>query len=279
MSNERALVLGGGGVAGIAWENGVIAGLADAGVDVTDAELLVGTSAGSNVAVQISSGLSTDELYRRQTEPALQSHEIVPPGTPILDLVTAWNAIEDAVGDDLPEITRRLAAAALAAHTIPESDRRAVIESRLPIHEWPDRRLLVIAVNGTTGEPVVFDRTSGVPLIDAIAASSAVPLVWPAVTIDGTRYVDGGIRTSTNADYATGTARILIIAANPDVYLDREVADLTATGARVEVIRPDAPSLAAFGANPLDSATRLPAAESGRAQGELEAPRIAALWT
>lgn len=279
MSDERALVLGGGGVAGIAWENGIIAGLADAGVDITDAELLVGTSAGANVAVQISSGLSTEDLYRRQTVPELQSHEIVPPGTPIADLLLAWNSIEEAVGDDLPEITRRLATAALAAHTIPEAERRAVIESRLPVHDWPARRLLVIAVDGTTGEPVAFDRTSGVLLIDAVAASSAVPLVWPAVTIEGVRYVDGGIRTSTNADYATGAGRILILAANPDVYLEGEVAALTATGSRVEVIRPDAPSLAAFGVNPLDSATRLPAAEFGRTQGRFEAARIAPLRT
>ncbi|WP_067828930.1 patatin-like phospholipase family protein [Nocardia inohanensis] len=278
MAHERALVLGGGGVAGIAWEAGIIAGLADAGVDVSGADLLVGTSAGSNVAVQLSSGLSGAELFALQVDPALQSHEINPPGNPIPLLVETWSAIAaDAQGDPL-EISRRLAAAALEADTIPAAERRAVIESRLPIHDWPDRELLVIAVDAANGAARVFDRSSGVPLVDAVTASSAVPMVWPPVTLEGTRYVDGGVRTSTNSDYATGAARILIIAANPDVYLDGEVAALVEAGSRVEVIRPDEPSLASFGDNPLDTATRVPAAECGRAQGKSEAVRVAGLW-
>ncbi|WP_027501761.1 patatin-like phospholipase family protein [Rhodococcus sp. UNC363MFTsu5.1] len=279
MADERALVLGGGGVAGIAWETGIVAGLAEAGLDVTNADLLVGTSAGANVAAQIGSGLSIGELFQRQVDPALQSHEIVPPGNPIPLLLETWNAIAEEAEGDQAEITRRLAAAALRADTIPEPDRRAVIESRLPVHDWPDRELLVLAVDGATGEPRVFHRDSGVSLVDAVTASSAVPLIWPAVTIEGVRYVDGGVRTSTNSDYATGANRILVIAANPDVHLDAEVAALTADGALVEVIRPDEPSLTAFGANPLDTATRLPAAECGRGQGKSEAARIAALWS
>src|SRR5690242_8794400 len=61
-AGERALVLGGGGAAGNAWEIGVIAGLADAGLDVTEADLIIGTSAGSTAAAQITSGTQPAEL-------------------------------------------------------------------------------------------------------------------------------------------------------------------------------------------------------------------------
>src|ERR1700678_2418082 len=61
-AGERALVFGGGGSAGNAWEIGVIAGLFDAGLDVTKADLIIGTSAGSTAAAQISSPTQPAEL-------------------------------------------------------------------------------------------------------------------------------------------------------------------------------------------------------------------------
>jgi NTE family protein len=66
----KALILGGGGTTGIAWEMGLILGLHDGGVDVTDADLIIGTSAGATVGVQISSGLNLEDLY------ALQLHRL-----------------------------------------------------------------------------------------------------------------------------------------------------------------------------------------------------------
>lgn len=278
MAGDRALVLGGGGVAGIAWQNGVLVGLGDAGVKVADAELLVGTSAGANVAAQFASGLPREELFRRQIDPEVQSRELVPPGNPLVELLPVWTAINAETEGDPLEGRRRMGAVALAAHTVPEAARRAVVETRLPEHEWPNRRLLVIAVDAETGEPRVFDRDSGVPLVDAVTASSAVPGVWPTVTINGAHYTDGGVRSTTNADYAAGCDRVLIIAPFPAPPLDQEIADLTARGTHVELITPDEASLIAFGDNPLDTATRIPAAKAGRAQGETEAARIAALW-
>src|SRR6476659_7614406 len=62
-STTRALVLAGGGAAGNAWELGLIAGLSDARVDVTEADLIVGPSAGSTVAAQITSGTRPADLY------------------------------------------------------------------------------------------------------------------------------------------------------------------------------------------------------------------------
>ncbi|MEV6769384.1 patatin-like phospholipase family protein [Nocardia sp. NPDC051030] len=278
MSVRRALVLGGGGVAGIAWENGVIAGLADAGVDVTGADLLVGTSAGSNVAVQIAAGLTPEELFRRQTESELQSHELVPDGDPLAALHETLTAMNEETEGDPAELRRRLGALALATPTVSEPERRAVIESRLPVREWPDRRVLIPVVEAVTGEPRVFDRDSGVPVVTAVAASSAVPGVWPPVTIDGIRYVDGGVRSGCNADYARGYDRVLILAPMPDPELERQVADLTGAGSRVEIIVLDETSWAAAGDNPLDPATRVPVAQAGRTQGKAESARIAALW-
>src|ERR1700677_148088 len=77
VATGSTLVLGGGGVAGIAWITGLLAGLADAGHDVTGVDLIVGTSAGSTVGAQLGSGVSLEELYARQTEPDRQTPEIM----------------------------------------------------------------------------------------------------------------------------------------------------------------------------------------------------------
>jgi len=278
MSDERALVIGGGGVAGIAWANGVIAGLADAGIDLTAADVYIGTSAGANVAAQLTSGLTPEELFRRQIDPALQSAEIVPEGNPLEGVWETINQTTTESDGDMAVARRRLGNLALSTETVPESARRAVIESRLPVHEWPRQRLLITAVDAGTGEPRVFDRDSGVALVDAVTASSAVPLVWPPHTVDGVRYTDGGVRTSVNADLAAGFDRVLIIAPLPDPALDGEIAGLIERGARVESIVPDEAAIAAFGANPLDTASRVPSAHAGRVQGKSAAARIAELW-
>ncbi len=278
MSDERALVIGGGGVAGIAWANGVIAGLADAGIDLTAADVYIGTSAGANVAAQLTSGLTPEELFRRQIDPSLQSAEIVPEGNPLEGVWETINQIIAESGGDMAVARQRLGNLALATETVPESARRAVIESRLPVHEWPRKRLLITAVDAGTGEPRIFDRDSGVALVDAVTASSAVPLVWPPHTVDGVRYTDGGVRTSANADLAAGFDRVLIVAPLPDPALDGEIAGLAERGARVESIVPDEAAMAAFGANPLDTASRVPSAHAGRVQGKSAAARIAELW-
>ena len=192
MHDGHALVLGGGGVAGIAWITGLLAGLAETGDDVTGADVLIGTSAGAAVAAQLGSGLPLAELLARQTDPELQAAEI-PAGVSLDKLAAEIGA--SLAGVTTPEqYLRRIGAYALAARTVPESARRAVIESRLPGHEWPGRVIRLTAVDAHTGELQVFDRESGAGLVDAVAASCAVPGVWPAVTIDGHRYVDGGVR-------------------------------------------------------------------------------------
>jgi NTE family protein len=267
-----ALVLGGGGVAGIAWLTGVLAGLADVGQDVTGAELVVGTSAGSAVAAQLASGVSLAELYARQTEPELQAAEIMVE-IDVASLGERFVALMANAPSGV-EMRRAVGAMALDADTVSEARRRTVIESRLPSHDWPTRVVRIVAVDAHSGEPTVFDRDSGVSLVDAVAASCAVPGVWPPVTIGGRRYVDGGVRSGTNADYAAGASRVLVLApmGGPELFptetpFDKAVEELRAGGATVALIEPDEASRAATGTNPLDPSTRRPAAQAGRAQG------------
>lgn len=286
-SNEtqtRALVLGGGGVAGVAWELGILSGLHDAGMDVRGADIIIGTSAGSVVGAQITSGIELDSLFASQLTPAEQSKERKVAFDPT-QMMEAFSQAVAEIGPDVKAIRARIGAYALAAPTISEAERRIIIEARLPAHTWSQRRLLIVAIDTETGEEYVIDRESGVSLVDAVAASCAVPGIWPPVTIAGRRYMDGGIRSATNADLARGFDRILILnplgeAANYfGAGTAAEAAALEREGSQVLVIEPDAASTGAIGLNPLDPVTRQPSALAGRAQGrELAAP-VAALWS
>jgi NTE family protein len=278
----RALVLAGGGVAGIAWELGVLRGVADIVPDLlpglAEADLLVGTSAGSAVAAQITSGAALDALYTAQLSPT--TGEIEVDFDP--EAQTAQFAAVTAGATSVQDMRQRLGALALATHATDELARRAAVAARLPVHAWPDRRLLVTAVDAQTGELAVFTRDSGVDLIDAVAASCAIPGVWPPVTINGRRYIDGAMRSSTNADLAARCDRVLIItpsadgAPSPWGGLDKEVDRLQP--AEVTLVYADAASQTAFGRNPLSPATRAPAARAGRIVGQKHAAAIATFW-
>jgi NTE family protein len=281
--NDRALVLGGGGVAGIAWITGLLFGLSEEGVDLRDAELILGTSAGSAVAAQLGCSLSLEELYRRQVDPALQTREITPDPRLLEQLLAAFPAV--ATPCDRAELTRKVGQWALQAPTVTEGERRSVIANRLPVHNWPDRLLRVTAVDTENGEIRIFDRYSGTSLIDAVAASCAVPGVWPPVTIDGRRYMDGGVRSSDNADLADGYARIVVVSPNglraDEIVafpLQEQIAILENAGAQTYLIEPDQPSRAAIGLNPLLPATRKPSAEAGRRQAKSIASEMKHFW-
>jgi NTE family protein len=277
-----ALVLAGGGVAGIAWELGVLRGIADADPDlaagVMGADLIVGTSAGSVVAAQISSGTAVAELYRSQLRAETTELHV---DIDLEGLLAGWAATA-AGGGDRQEVCRRIGAMALVADTVEEPVRRAVIADRLPGRDWPQRPILLPAVDAHTGRTVVFTRDCGVELVDAVAASCAVPGVWPPVTIDGHRYIDGGVRSVTNADLAAGSDPVLIIqplladAPRPWGDLEEEIALLEPAG--VYVISADQDSLDAFGTNPLAPTTRGPSARAGRAVGQGHAAALATFW-
>jgi NTE family protein len=276
---KRALVLAGGGVAGIAWELGVLLGVRDRAPDLTAADVLVGTSAGSSVAAQISSGTDLAALFDAQLSEESAEIEVD------LDLEALMASFGEAAAGaaSAQEIRQRIGALALATETVDEPVRRRAVAARLPAEVWPDRRMLLPSVDAETGELVVFTRESGVGLIDAVAASCAVPGVWPPATINGRRYIDGGTRSVTNADLAEGCDRILVITPSPagqPPTMDRlpdEIERLRP--AAVLVVYADEASQASFGDNPLSPTARKPAALAGRTVGRARAGEIARFWT
>jgi NTE family protein len=304
-----ALVLGGGGAAGNAWEIGVIAGLAEAGLDMTEAaDLVVGTSAGATTAAQVRSGISAADLLASVLSPPVQptgQNRERPPSLPMATVFERMRAI-GAAANSAAGLRRGMGAFGLESDSTlgPAAEqRRATVAARLPRSEWPDRPMIVVAVNAHTGELAAFDRDSGVDLLDAVTASTALPGLVPTVRIDGTHYIDGGVRSPDNADLASGYANVVVLSplgrrsqappnrgADPagqfeglrrppewGVDLASQVEVLREQGSRVEVITPDADSRAAMGTNQMDPATRIPSARAGLAQGEREATRVAIL--
>ncbi|WKV75224.1 patatin-like phospholipase family protein [Streptomyces sp. PCS3-D2] len=281
MGGDTALVLGGGGLTGIGWECGILYGLARAGVDLTTADLIVGTSAGSVVGAQLASGrFSPQELYERQLGDAA-GEAAAKLGAAVL---ARYALAMVRSRSDATAYRRRVGAMALAADTGPEADRREVLAARLVSHEWPERRFVVTAVDALSGELRAFDREDGSGLVDAVAASCAVPGVWPPVTVGERRFIDGGVRSATNADLAAGYARVVVIA---PIALGSglvpapaaQAARLREAGAKVLLITPSATARKAFGRNVLDPARRDPAARAGLAQAAQHTAAAAAVWS
>src|SRR6516164_9335340 len=296
-----ALVLGGGGAAGNAWEIGIIAGLADAGFDLTQAaDLVVGTSAGATAAAQVRSGIPAAELLAAVlSEPARtagQNRER-PPSLPMATVFERMRAI-GAAATSAADLQRAMGAFGLESDSTigpAAGQRRAMVAARLPRPDWPDRPMIVTAVDAHTGELAAFSRDSGVDLVDAVTASTALPGLVPTVSINSARYIDGGVRSPDNADLAAGYANVVVLSplggrsqAPPEAGqfeglrrppewgtdLAGQVEVLRKQGSHVEVITPDADSRAAMGTNQIDPATRIPAARAGFAQGKQEAARV-----
>ncbi len=280
----HALVLGGGGVAGIAWETGLLVGLAEAEIDIRHADLFVGTSAGATVAAQLTSGLALDELFQRLVDPALQNQELAPQPDFEKMLSDFTRAFKE--GGSSEQILRRIGALAEAVPTVSEAERRKVIVSRLPVQSWPQSRLAIVAVDMQSGQRTIFTRESGVELIDAVMASCALPYAWPPATVNRRRYIDGACYSTANLDLAAGFDKILVL--QPDIppvplleSLDEQVERLQREGAQIAVITPDEAmkaALASVGGNALDPSLRGIAADLGRKQGRHEVARVAALW-
>lgn len=291
---ERALVLGGGGSTGNAWLIGVIAGLFDAGPDVTTADLTIGTSAGSTTAAQLA-GEAPSELFaatlaavpRQRTGPVGSEGGRVPV-RPVADHMERTGRII-ASAEDAADMRRRMGAAALdmdaASDGSWQAQWRATVAARLPSQLWPQRAMLITAVDAHTGEPVVFDRHSGVDLADAVAASCAS---GPAYKIGNRGYIDGGYRSNAeNADLAAGYARVLVLSpfggrtrtpVDWGMHLATQVDELRAGGSRVETIFPDSNAEHMFGAAAMDPSLRPPAARAGHDQGRALAEQLTGFW-
>ncbi len=236
----RGLVLGGGGITGIAWETGLLWGLAEAGLDLTSADRIVGTSAGSIVGAQITSDLGLEELYRRQLLPPADDAPLssIGPGVAARFVVSLLRA-----RGDVTRFGRLLGAASVKAtadgKTPTVEDRYAQVDQRIGGLTWPNRDLVVTAVDVATGEMVTFGPRTARPAVsleDAVNASCAVPLVYPPIPIDGGTYIDGGARSGSNADLMVGMD--VVIAITP---MDRSVGPLRSAAQQLRGPRRAAP--------------------------------------
>jgi NTE family protein len=273
---ERAIVLGGGGVTGIAWEVGVLAGLRAGGVNL-NADAVFGTSAGSFVGAALASG-NLDTMYAAQQVPAPDEHT----ATVSKRLFAAWTwavirglGRPDRVGAGFGAVARGF------TPMVSEDQRQRAIAGRLVTTDWPDT-LQVAATDAKTGVLQAFDRCCGYSLTDVVSASGAVPGISPPVRLGGREWIDGGMVSSANARLADGYERILVLAPLPRGHggipsVAKDVQNLQHS-AQVELVVPDSRSVAAIGPNIYDPDRREDVVLAGGRQGMLEAPRIAALW-
>ena len=293
---SRALVLGGGGPVGIAWESGLLAGYAKAGLDLGGADFIMGTSAGSFVGARLAMGAVTAEL----ADPIL-AEAAKPPAPsgggagsrPPADLSTLMKLMAEAQGGlrNPAEARAEIGAFALAAETMDEA---AFIASfgrsfaGLPDDAWPGKPFACTAVDALDGSFQFWTGDSGVGVTRAVASSCSVPGVYPPVTLKGRRYIDGGMRSSTNCDMAAGYDLVVVVAVRIggggevaeriSARLDEEINSLQEGGSTVVTISPNDASLAAMGANLMDFRKRADAARAGLEQGAQQAAELAALW-
>ncbi|SES39367.1 NTE family protein [Streptomyces sp. yr375] len=277
MKRSSAIVLGGGGVTGIAWEIGVLAGLLEAGVDL-EADAVFGTSAGSFVGTALAAGADIEQLYATQQAPAVDESVTAASS----ELTAAWGGAflqgrgnPEQVGAAFGAVARRF------TPQVSVEERRRTVLARLHTTQWP-ATLHVTATDADTGVLTAFDHTCGHPLAEVVSASGAVPGISPMVLFGGRTWIDAGMVSAANARLADGYERVLVIAPMPNGHggipsAHQDVEAMRATS-RVELITPDEQSVEAIGPNPYDPARRGPVAAAGRTQGRSAAAAVADLW-
>jgi NTE family protein len=259
-------VLGGGGIGGIAWETGILAGLAAQGIRVGPDDTILGTSAGSTVAAQLASGLPIEELYE------LQLAGVPWEGSRAMSLGTIlFYARSSIFSRTAEQAAKKIGRRALTLADTDDDERRHIIEQRLPRHEWGTLDIRLVAVDAETGQYRIFTKADGVPLVDVVAASCAIPVEWPTVAIEGRRYMDGGMRSTLNLDLAPGTGDVVALAPSTAALgrwgsIDRQRAALG--DRRVTVILRDAQSARVQGRDILDKAVVPAVARAGFEQGQ-----------
>jgi NTE family protein len=271
----RALVLGGGGITGIAWELGLLAGLHRLGAGLADADLIIGTSAGSYVGALLATGADLDKAAARASDIEV---ELAPRVDPVL-LAEGFALLGDETLQPV-EKRRRLGELAVRAPLGPDGPHIERFALTLPIHSWPSiPRLVITAIDTGTGELTAWDAAAGVELPAAVAASCALPGVFPPVRVNGGRFMDGGVRSVTNVDLAAGAESVIVIAPTSNMWRATPAEELDRLGApRSLLIAPDEASRDAIGGNILDPGRRAPALAAGAAQAHAVAEAVRRTW-
>ncbi|QNS08163.1 patatin-like phospholipase family protein [Streptomyces xanthii] len=276
--SDTALVLGGGGPVGGAWLAGALAGLTEAGIDLRSADVVIGTSAGAVFGSRLLAGVPAADLYERQ----LSGADAV--DLPVTLRQTArflWAALGSR---DPQRSVERLARTALSAPTGPESDVFDTVGTLLgDVRAWPEQELRVTAIDARSGQVEVFHSRSGVPLLEAVAASCAVPVVWPPVTVAGRRWMDGGSRSTANLQLARGYRHVLAVvpiprAVGPHLSAAEQAAELSQDGTRVTLLTPDRAARRVMGRDMTDDTRRPAAARAGHTQARAMASSVADVW-
>jgi NTE family protein len=243
-------------------------------VTIAPDAIIIGTSAGAVVGAQVASGIAMAELYERQF------HGVPHEDAVGLKLSGALRLAGASLFARSPEDgARRIGALALAAQA--EAGLLTRIATRLPVHEWSARDLRVVAVDTESGESRVFTRADGVPLVDAVAASCAVPISTAPITIEGRRYMDGGMRSTLNLDLAPGDGPVIALAPStasigPWARISKQRAALGADRA-IEILQPDATSKRIRGTDVMNRSVVPALVAAAREQGRREADRVRSL--
>lgn len=280
----RALVLSGGGPLAVAWEVGLLAGFAQQGVDASRADFTLGTSAGAIVGSQVCAG--ADPVAMAAAIAAEQGGR-----APAYDagalarLPELFRKAQSGLAN--PATSRaEIGAYALAAPTGDEASHLAAFSARLPLQDWPERAFACTAVDAEDGGFQIIAKEQGADLLSAVAASCSLPGLSPPISIGGRRYMDGGLRSATNADLAAGYDIVLVIAFQPDTparerlaaKLKDEVESLQEGGSMVVSVTPDEEVLAAIGADTMDLTRRPAVVQAGLSQGLAQAPVLKEVW-
>ena len=276
---NRAVVLGGGGATGLAWEIGVLEGLREDGIDLNDnARVLFGTSAGAFAATLVASGADIKRRFDDQFED--DAIEIAITMAP--DLALQYQEAVDSSGSDAISLSKAYGQIARSSKTVTTDARLKVVRHRLGTDKWPSKQLRLTAIDADTGELVVLDSSSGISLTDAANASGAVPGIWPMVSAGGRNWIDGGMISAANVELGAGFDRVLVIAPVVAAAAQRDSVDVAAAklskNATVVVISPDSEALAAIGPNVFDPERRGAAALAGQRQARSSSDEIRARW-
>jgi len=274
----RAVVLGGGGVTGIAWEIGIIAALLQERINLADADVIIGTSAGSFVGSSLASDYNMRKLYESQL---IQNASEVNVSVSS-ELMMLWTQAFQYGKDNKKEIGKMFGDIAKKYPTkVSIEERKLVVESRLITTIWPSK-LKVTAIDAKTGNLHVLDKNSGTTLINAVNASGAVPGLWPLVNFNGVDWIDGGMVSSTNAHLAASYDKVVILSPMPQKYglvpsVEEDVAEMQKSSS-VSLIVPNKDSILAIGKNPYDPTHTAASAKAGFNQGIKEAEAIYEIW-